>query len=457
MPKEGAAGDPARAGSPAPVAVMTQWQKTIGKTIRATLLVLLALEGLVRAGYALLPLPGEDSGARSAADPAAEAGSEAGSATGTETWYRIDPQLGWTRAPGFTGEVYGASRRFGAEGYLDVDQEQVAVAAGAGGAPTVLIVGDSRSFGNQVPVEATYAEVLDRELPSHAVINVSVPGYSIYQGRTLLAKLLPELRPEIVVAAFGFNDSRYVLGEGQRDGEAWFGRVYRTRTVLETLIRASRLVRLLAAVAGVRVHGRSGSGESLERAHPEDASQADALTLDEVRPRVSPEEFGAHLAAMRDMVERQGARLILLYLPDNPRFMPTELNDGMTALTRGNPEAALEPLRVVAESAHWYSMLARRQWVAALRAAGRLEEAARASRIPVPLRSLHGALPLHFDQEYRHVMGRLATDPGVPFCDGTAALYSARDYFDRDPCHFGVRGHQRVAETLLRYVADSAR
>ena len=286
-----------------------------------------------------------------------------------------------------------------------------------------------------MPVEATYAEVLDRGLPSHAVINVSVPGYSIYQGRTLLAKLLPELRPDIVVAAFGFNDSR---------------------TVLETLIRTSRLVRLLAAVAGVQVHGRSVPGESLERAHPEDASPTDALTLDEVRPRVSPEEFGEHLAAMRDIVERQGARLILLYLPDNPQFMPTELNDGMTALQRGDPEAALEPLRVVAESAHWYSMLARRQWAAALREAGRLEEAARASRIPVPLRSLHGALPLHFDQEYRHVMRGLATDPGVRFCDGTAALYSARDYFDRDPCHFGMRGHQRVAETLLQCLADSA-
>lgn len=410
---------------------------TLPKTIGATLLVLLALEGLVRIAGLFLALPGEERGGRTASD----------------AWYRVDPHLGWRPAPEFAGEVYGAPRRFDADGHLDIDHDQVAEAAQR---PTILILGDSRSFGNHLPVEATYAEVLDRELDGHAVVNASVPGYSAYQGRVLLATLLPKLRPEIVVAAFGFNDSRYVMSDRQRDGEAWFGRVYQARTMLERLIHLSSLLRLMAALAGVPLPGPSVPGQNLQRARTGGASAAGAVTIEELRARVTPGEFGEQIRAMERLATGYGARLVLLYLPDNPGFMPAELNDGMTAQQRGDPEAALAPLRAVAESPHWYSALARRQWVAALRAAGRSEEAARASGVPIPLRSLHGALPLHFDQEYRHAMRRVARETGATFCDATAALYAARDYFERDPCHFGARAHASVAAVLVSCMALDA-
>src|SRR5690349_2748971 len=98
-------------------------------------------------------------------------------------WMEPSAELGWRNKPGFRGTVYLGERAFDEQGLFTVDTP-AATAEGRRGKRLILLLGDSRTFGNGVPVEATYGEILDRQLPGAEVINLAVPGYSSFQGRT---------------------------------------------------------------------------------------------------------------------------------------------------------------------------------------------------------------------------------------------------------------------------------
>jgi lysophospholipase L1-like esterase len=88
----------------------------------------------------------------------------------------------------------------------------------------IVCVGDSVTFGYRIPLvfpdapdqydrnDAPYPGRLERMLAAEypgrdvEVIALAVPGYSTFQGRTLLEQTIGWLEPDVVVICFGFND-----------------------------------------------------------------------------------------------------------------------------------------------------------------------------------------------------------------------------------------------------------
>jgi hypothetical protein len=105
--------------------------------------------------------------------------------------------MGWEKRPGFKGKSDdNVDREFDAQGFLEVDSKKAAARA----PNTVLFIGDSNTFGYEVPTAASFAEVTERLLPGVKTMNLGIIGYTSYQGRKTLEKYLSEIRPAAVVA-----------------------------------------------------------------------------------------------------------------------------------------------------------------------------------------------------------------------------------------------------------------
>ena len=156
----------------------------------------------------------------------------------------------------------------------------------------IVCLGDSVTFGAGVTDfhntwTAKLQEILGIE---YEVINMGVPGYSSFQGKTLMEVYHEQLKPDYIICGFGWNDCY----PAPRPDSA---RVYLQSTEnkaidsLKILLRYSKLYRLLT----LAIHG-SGS--------------------DEFDTRVPPGEFRNNLLAISEMAENT----IFLTLPQAPCF-----------------------------------------------------------------------------------------------------------------------------------------
>jgi lysophospholipase L1-like esterase len=104
---------------------------------------------------------------------------------------------GYTLRPGFRGRQIAMTREFDVPVTVDArgmrDHPHAAPPR-----PAVLALGDSITFGEGVPVDRAYAAVLEREAGVR-VYNAGVPGYGSPQMVGRLKRLLPQLRPDVVV------------------------------------------------------------------------------------------------------------------------------------------------------------------------------------------------------------------------------------------------------------------
>ncbi len=122
-----------------------------------------------------------------------------------------DAELLWKMRPGFDfGEGFEPLNGRGFRGPMPDE--------GAGGF-RVACIGDSVTFGG---TDATYPALLEEELERRlgrpvTVYNFGVPGYSSWQGRKLLPRVLEEYQPHAVVVLFGWND--HWLARGHTDRE----------------------------------------------------------------------------------------------------------------------------------------------------------------------------------------------------------------------------------------------
>lgn len=82
-----------------------------------------------------------------------------------------------------------------------------------GGLYRVVCLGDSITFGWDLPAEATFPRLLEERLNGGArggafeVMNAGVPSYTTRQGLIWLDRDLMDFAPDLVVAEFGFNDA----------------------------------------------------------------------------------------------------------------------------------------------------------------------------------------------------------------------------------------------------------
>jgi lysophospholipase L1-like esterase len=205
---------------------------------------------------------------------------------GTEDWrlahitadrYReADPVLLWrpvARAP------YNSQRMKG----------PVALTPKPAGVFRIMVYGDSNADG---PATGSWPELLSEALAGDGragssafeVLNAGVTGYSSYQGALRLEAQITKYAPDLVLAAFGWNDAADALGEPDRLFEPpppWLAALQRGLLRL----RSYRLLRALSA---------------------------NETSPDEVGTRVPLEDFDANLARMADLCRAHGATFVVL-------------------------------------------------------------------------------------------------------------------------------------------------
>ena len=386
-----------------------------------TLALLLALEGLSRA---LLTV-------------------EADLASAPPDWYQYTPDLGWEHRPHFKGMVAGELQRhdptqylreFDAQGFFTVDTAQIHDTTHK----RILAVGDSNTFGWGVPTGSAFPEVLDNLRPDADVINLGVSGYTSFQGYTALLKHFDQVRPDVVIASFSFNDRRVVPSEAATDSHDKFEReaLLHRLDFREKIYLYRGLQRLLTKL---RLIKSSGDG----------SMTVDARTAP---TRVSPDQYRTNLERIARFCQERQVPLVFIALQDNPAHSE-HLRTGITHLNNGRYEQAETELRIAMNLDNWFSDLARKYLAVVLEHRGATAEATLTASLTLPSWKLtHGGRPLRLDSEYNDIMRAVAREYGAVVVEAGQILAKDASLY-LDLCHPDERGHHIVA-TMVNDILD---
>jgi GDSL-like lipase/acylhydrolase family protein len=143
---------------------------------------------------------------------------------------------------------------------------------------TILVLGDSFTFGSGVADHETFAARLDRALaPAVSVVNGGQPGYGVFQMAATLRRVAPVLRPSLVVIVLWQGDLlRQPPSEAQT---AQLGQRFRLLQMVKSSTLATqvyrRIERLLLQTGSERLVFRLG-GEGTRPAGGNEAAVIDA-------------------------------------------------------------------------------------------------------------------------------------------------------------------------------------
>lgn len=245
--------------------------------------------------------------------------------------YTVDRRLFWRLKPGYEADLYNflsplvmdpELRRRGlyerARFHVSVNRlgfnGPVFSPRKPEGTFRIACIGDSNTFGWGVDPGENYPAVLGRLLEARVpgrkieVLNLGVPGYSSLQGRVFVEEMVRDLAPDLVIAAYGFND-RWLV----------------SRTDAEELARAESLagralylfgrsrVLLWCRVLANRIAGR-GKKDGEAPAPAVLTEEEIAARKAKLKRRVSPEEHGRNLEAICDLLRESGSRVLFLDL-----------------------------------------------------------------------------------------------------------------------------------------------
>jgi lysophospholipase L1-like esterase len=204
--------------------------------------------------------------------------------------FQPDPLLFWRMRPGsvFDAEAPVPINAAGYRGPIAVRSQLVPLLS-------VAVLGDSVAFG----ASTSFPELLEERLSSILsapveVLDFGVPGYSIVQGLRQFDAEVAELRPEIVVIAYGWNDHWLARG-GLTDEE----RRTATGTLAGISRRLSRLRIAQALHAGIDRLALAGS----------------APPGPDAPRRVPLDRYRALVATFIEHARSAGARPIVVALP----------------------------------------------------------------------------------------------------------------------------------------------
>lgn len=118
-----------------------------------------------------------------------------------------DPELTYVHRPGMETRVGGVPVRLNALGLRGPEASR----APAPGVHRVLVLGDSATFGEGLPIEETFPALVERELAARApgryeVLNGGVRGYNTAAELAFLRRHGLQLAPRTVIVGFNLND-----------------------------------------------------------------------------------------------------------------------------------------------------------------------------------------------------------------------------------------------------------
>ena len=203
-----------------------------------------------------------------------------------------DPLLMWSLKPGYqSGYVSISSQGFRAGEY---EKRKPA------GIFRILCLGDSSTFGYQMPLALTYHQQLEDRLNREAggggrryeVINAGVVGYTALQGLVMYLSRGAEFTPDLVTAYFGVNEPicRFYLNDAaimKPDRPQWL------RILVNKWLVKSDLVRWVQKIFS-NLKGENGFGARRPTA------------------RVSAEDYRNVILRLQKACESHGARLLLI-------------------------------------------------------------------------------------------------------------------------------------------------
>lgn len=205
-----------------------------------------------------------------------------------------DPVLLWKLRPGFSGvyPTYGTTifsvNGAGCRG-RDIRRRP------PDGGLRILVTGDSFTFGVKLRDRETFCNLVEERFRKDGVacevVNAGVPGYSSFQALHQLRRLVPGLRPHIVVASFLLND--------MRDSPAC------DKNLVPSSAPAQELLALLH-----RMSCYLALRELISQRRSAEPSPPHSV------PRVSLEDCRRNYRAMVEVVTARGAKVCFLNMPN---------------------------------------------------------------------------------------------------------------------------------------------
>jgi len=194
----------------------------------------------------------------------------------------------------------------------------------------IVVVGDSCTFGLGVSYDKTYGAVLEEKIKEEInqktrVYNFGVPGFTSFQSKKLLEKVVPSLRPAIIICYLGANDGAPAMEYS--DKEYYENINIHYRSFIYRLLRYSNVFKLLQAKRyKTKIQLLEESIEHL----PQDTDwfklslpdlmielEQRGITLDKNifnKNRTSKDEFKQNLLSIKELAKKYNA--IFIYIPN---------------------------------------------------------------------------------------------------------------------------------------------
>lgn len=250
--------------------------------------------------------------------------------------YRLDPEVGWTLAPGFSGRFIGTDFDIGVEANPDGLRNR-AVGDRAPDTYRILGLGDSFAFGWGVENEDSLFKALERGLNkdsrlSYEVINAGIPGYGTHEALQLLRAVGLDYEPDLVILAFYEGNDYRNNGDSPRRRvieDGYLREAARASTPARSVLERSVLAGLVSAKASGLVQKR--------------------------RFRSDVRKTGELLQTMMSVLAAKGVAFAVLLIPDqDPEvYSRPALLRAYDRLAMGTtPLEARQELRAVCEAAH---------------------------------------------------------------------------------------------------------
>lgn len=226
-----------------------------------------------------------------------------------------DPLLLWRLRPNLDGAIWDFTVVSTNAQRLRVERADQQLKPKQPGALRIVCLGDSVTFGYRVPVVwpnkpteydpkwLPYPMLLEKQLrEANAqrqldVVTLAVPGYTSHQGLAWLRRDIDDLKPDLLIVSFGWNDASF---SDVPDREA-----------IQTSWRA-------VSVRWLVDHSQAfARATSWLRERERQKQQNEAATTPRPRPmaRVSQAEYLDNMNAIAELSRQHGARVIVIGAP----------------------------------------------------------------------------------------------------------------------------------------------